>query len=116
MKRAALVLALLTALTVASGSSSNASTVVGERAVAVSEWLSCHIVRFLGVRAFGETDLERIVSGGDAILGGDADDYANGKGGSLGPDTQEKRDKGLASTGGVQPLGSSARTARSAMQ
>lgn len=110
MKRTLFVLALLAALSVASGSTSNASPVIGERSVAVSGWLSSYIVRYLGARVCGVVGLYEISSGGEAILGGDADDYANGREEKPGPDSNDLRGKGVLSTGGDQAVGSGSRT------
>jgi hypothetical protein len=57
--------------------------VAGEKAVAVSSWLSYYFANFLRAHRhnFAEVD-DRIIydNGDDVILRGDADDYANGKG------------------------------------
>ncbi len=85
MKRTALLLAILTAFSITSVSQVHASPVAGEKAVAVSSWLSYYFANFLRAHRHNlGTVEERIISddGSDVILRGDADDYANGRGGN----------------------------------
>lgn len=84
MKRTALLLAVLAAFSITSVSQVCASPVAGEQAVTVSSWFSYYFAYFM--RGHQQNDAEvtdRIVVdvGNDVIVRGDADDYANGKGG-----------------------------------
>jgi len=108
MKRTVFVLALVAALSAVTVSTASASPVVGERAAAVSNWLSLYIANFLRAHANGIVDFQVIDTGTDERLGGDADDYANGKDGDLGPDTDDKRATGLTGAGAYQ-IGSGSR-------
>ena len=82
MKRTALLIAILAVFSVTSVSQVHALPVAGEKAVAVSSWLSYYFANFLRAHRhnLGEVD-DRIISdnGDDIILRGDADDYANGR-------------------------------------
>ncbi|MDD3642956.1 MAG: hypothetical protein PHQ19_05800 [Candidatus Krumholzibacteria bacterium] len=98
MKRTVVVLAIVAALSAATVSTVSAMPVAGERASAVSQWLSYYIANFLRAHAHGVVDLQGIDTGVDERLGGDADDYANGRDEKLGPDADNKRTTGL--TGG----------------
>lgn len=82
MKRTALLFAILAVFSITSVSQVHALPVAGEKAVAVSSWLSYYFANFLRAHRhnLGEVD-DRIIydNGDDVILRGDADDYANGK-------------------------------------
>jgi hypothetical protein len=82
MKRTALLLAILMAFSITSVSQVHALPVAGEKAVAVSSWLSYYFANFLRAHRhnLGEVDDRIIVdTGDDVMLRGDADDYANGR-------------------------------------
>lgn len=108
MKRTVIVLATMAALSASALSTAAASPVLGERATTVSGWLSMYIADFLRAHASGTVDLQVIGTGEGERLGGDADDYANGKDDKLGPDTDDKRTTGLTGPGGF-PVGGGAR-------
>jgi hypothetical protein len=103
MKRTVLLLAILVAFSITSVSQVHASPVIGEKAVAVSSWLSYYFANFLRAHRHnlgGEIE-ERIIvdDGSEVILRGDADDYANGRGdtdgiGPVGP-SDNKRNTGI---------------------
>ncbi len=81
MKRITLLLAILAVFSFTTVSQVHALPVAGEKAVAVSSWLSYYIANFLRahrVTLGSETDISSD-TGDDAILRGDADDYANGR-------------------------------------
>jgi len=84
MKRTALLLAILAAFSITSVSQVHASPVVGEKAVAISSWLSYYFANFLRAHRHnleGNVEERLIVDdGSEVILRGDADDYANGRG------------------------------------
>jgi len=84
MKRIALILAILVAFSLTSVSQAYALPIAGEKAVAVSSWLSYYFANFLRAHRvnLGSVSDERLIvdKGDDPILRGDADDYANGKG------------------------------------
>jgi hypothetical protein len=106
MKRTALLLAILAAFSITSVSQVCASPVVGEKAMTVSSWLSYYIANFLREHRHDfQSDVNSedkliIDRGDDVILGGDADDYANGRIDDgqdydpLGPG-RDKRDMGM---------------------
>ena len=100
MKRTLIVLAMLTAFSAASVSTAAASPVAGRRAASVTDWLSYYIAMFLRAHANGQVDLQAIDTDTGVILGGDADDYANGKDDRIGPDTDgDIREAGLLGPG-----------------
>jgi hypothetical protein len=99
MKRTIFVLAIVAALSVSAVSYVSASPVIGETTTTATCWLSRYIANFLRAHANGIVDLQVIDTGEGERLGGDADDYANGKDGTLGPDTDDKRGTNLMGPG-----------------
>jgi len=100
MKRTALLLAVLAAFSITSVSQVHASPVAGEQAVTVSSWLSYYFAYFMRGQQQNDAEIfDGIVVevGDDVIVRGDADDYANGRGGGdqdidpIGPDNEKNK-------------------------
>ncbi len=107
MKRTALLLAILAAFSITSVTQVCASPIAGEKAVTVSNWLSCYFAYFMRAHCQNLGYEERAIGddGNDVMLRGDADDYANGRddGKSVNPKSlsDDKLSTGLASPGGL---------------
>jgi len=107
MRRTFLLLALLAAFSISSIQPAHASApVIQEKTTSVSGWLSYYIAVFLRAHANGLEDVQFGGTGGTGgMLRGDADDYANGKGDDLGPDTDDKSNRILDGSGMAFPAG-----------